>query len=190
MAAPPAAAKISQLSALPVSLDLNTAYVPVAFSGFNYRMPLSQIAGLVTKDSLGLNNVDNTSDADKPVSRATEQALITKADSGHTHVAADITDLESVVRSYNWAHNHAITEITGLQTALDGKINRGENIDFTQVTGLADILVRKAEVQHAHSIGDVNGLASGLQAIWSELGAKLNTADVVPATVVAGDVQW
>jgi hypothetical protein len=43
--------------------------------------------------NLGLGNVDNTSDLDKPVSLATQAALATKADVGHTHTKADITDL-------------------------------------------------------------------------------------------------
>lgn len=50
----------------------------------------------VTADQVGLGNVDNTSDADKPVSSATATALSGKANTIHTHVKADITDfLES-----------------------------------------------------------------------------------------------
>jgi len=50
----------------------------------------------VTADQVGLGNVNNTSDADKPISSATATALSGKADTIHTHVKADITDfLES-----------------------------------------------------------------------------------------------
>jgi len=43
------------------------------------------------KSAVGLANVDNTSDANKPVSSATQTALNAKADTSHAHAAADIT---------------------------------------------------------------------------------------------------
>lgn len=49
----------------------------------------------VTALQIGLGNVNNTSDADKPVSLATQQALDKKADINHDHTMADITDLEN-----------------------------------------------------------------------------------------------
>lgn len=45
----------------------------------------------VSKADVGLGNVDNTSDADKPVSSATQTALDGKANSYHTHFASAIT---------------------------------------------------------------------------------------------------
>lgn len=39
----------------------------------------------VTKTQLGLGNVDNTSDINKPISKATQTALNNKSDSWHTH---------------------------------------------------------------------------------------------------------
>ncbi len=55
-----------------------------------------------TKAAVGLANVDNTSDASKPISTATQTALNGKA---------------------NTAHTHAVANVTGLQAALDGKVN-------------------------------------------------------------------
>ena len=60
---------------------------------------VSTITGL-TKASVGLGNVDNTADVDKPISTAVQTALNGKSNTGHTHIIADVT---------------------GLQTALDGK---------------------------------------------------------------------
>ena len=45
----------------------------------------------VTKAQVGLGNVDNTSDANKPISTATQTALNGKAASSHTHGAGNIT---------------------------------------------------------------------------------------------------
>jgi len=50
------------------------------------------VAG-VTKSAVGLGNVDNTSDANKPVSAAQQTALDAKANAVHTHVSSDITDV-------------------------------------------------------------------------------------------------
>ena len=50
------------------------------------------VAG-ITKSMVGLGSVDNTADADKPVSTAQQTALDLKSDDGHTHVSSDITDV-------------------------------------------------------------------------------------------------
>lgn len=50
----------------------------------------------VTKEQVGLSNVDNTSDMNKPISLATQIALDKKSDIGHKHVMSDIEDLENL----------------------------------------------------------------------------------------------
>lgn len=47
----------------------------------------------LTKSDVGLANADNTSDANKPVSTAAQTALNGKANTAHTHLRADITDI-------------------------------------------------------------------------------------------------
>jgi len=46
-----------------------------------------------TASEIGLGNIDNTADIDKPISTATQTALDSKADTGHTHTVSDITDM-------------------------------------------------------------------------------------------------
>jgi hypothetical protein len=46
----------------------------------------------LTKSSVGLANVDNTTDANKPISSATQTALNGKANTSHTHSGSDLTD--------------------------------------------------------------------------------------------------
>lgn len=67
--------------------------------------PVRSVAGrtgavTLAKADVGLGDVDNTSDAAKPISTATQTALNGKA---------------------NTSHSHAVADVTGLQTALDGK---------------------------------------------------------------------
>jgi hypothetical protein len=52
---------------------------------------------VLDKTDIGLSNVDNTSDADKPISTATATALSGKANTVHTHVATDVTDFSEAV---------------------------------------------------------------------------------------------
>jgi hypothetical protein len=59
---------------------------PLASPTFTGTVTVSTISG-VTKSMVGLGNVDNTSDANKPISTATQTALDAKAASSHTHVA-------------------------------------------------------------------------------------------------------
>lgn len=54
-------------------------------------------AAAVTKVSIGLGNVDNTSDANKPVSTATVTAISSKANTVHAHGAVDVTDFSIAV---------------------------------------------------------------------------------------------
>jgi hypothetical protein len=45
----------------------------------------------LVKADVGLGNVDNTSDANKPISTATQTALNGKANTNHTHTAASVS---------------------------------------------------------------------------------------------------
>jgi hypothetical protein len=67
----------------------------------------------LTKSDVGLTNVDNTSDADKPISSATQTALNAKASSVHTHAIADVTNLQSTL--------DAKADAAATTTALAGK---------------------------------------------------------------------
>lgn len=65
--------------------------------------PVSSVNGqtgavVLGKSDVGLSNVDNTSDANKPVSAAQAAALAGKANTSHTHNASDISDFGSAVK--------------------------------------------------------------------------------------------
>lgn len=65
-------------------------------------VPVTSVAGktgvvTLVKGDVGLGNVDNTSDASKPVSTATTTALSGKANTVHTHAVADVTSLQTIL---------------------------------------------------------------------------------------------
>lgn len=71
------------------------------------------------KSAVGLANVDNTSDANKPVSTATQTALDGKASTSHAH---------------------SIVDVTNLQTSLDAKADETVTISGgTSLTGGGDL---------------------------------------------------
>lgn len=79
----------------------------------------------VTKAQLGLGNVDNTSDVNKPISTAVQKALDGKASSGHTHTI----DSSFSTASTNPVQNKVVTEkVNSLQSQLDNLITI-EDID-------------------------------------------------------------
>jgi Protein of unknown function (DUF2793) len=84
-------------------------------------------AAAITPTSLGLGNVNNTSDASKPISAATATALAGKANTVHTHVAGDISGLGTLAtQSGTFAGTHSGASSgtnTGDQTiALTGDV--------------------------------------------------------------------
>jgi hypothetical protein len=62
----------------------------IAGSWVNRTMAQLKTALGLVKGDVGLGNVDNTSDPNKPVSTATQTALNSKADTTHSHAAGDI----------------------------------------------------------------------------------------------------
>lgn len=144
----------------------------------------------LNKAAVGLGNVDNTSDALKPISTAVQSALDGKADTSHSHVAADIqlsagprvlgktspgagtaseltdVDLKSFLNITNVNNtSDALKPIsTATQTALDLKLDATGSITIAQVTNLQVALDGKANAVHTHVIADVTGLQSALDA--------------------------
>lgn len=110
--------------------------------------------GDYTKAQVGLGNVDNTSDASKPISTATQSALDGKSALGHTHATTDlVSGTLGVVRGG-----------TGLATvAIDSYLKgNGTNalVPRTPAQVLSDIGASAAV--HTHAIGDVTGLQAAL----------------------------
>jgi frataxin-like iron-binding protein CyaY len=97
---------------------------------------------ILTKSDVGLSNVNNTSDINKPISTLTQTALNAKANTVHTHVKSDITD---------FAHTHPQNEITNLVTDLGNKqatLVSGTNIktiNSTSLLGAGDIVIGGAD---------------------------------------------
>jgi hypothetical protein len=86
---------------------------PIVSGGGNYKVRISHIVELVTKASIGLDRVDNTTDLEKPISNATTQALLGKANTTHQHAITDVTNLASTLNNKSdVGHHHVVADIT------------------------------------------------------------------------------
>ena len=138
--------KISQLTQLSQA-DPDMQFL-VVYQGRNYRMGLGDMLSIVeqpSKEDLGLGNVDNTSDLDKPLSNAMLGALDNKANKNHGHSIGAINQLqESLDNKANIEHSHQMIDIVGIQEALNNKANQSE------ITRLEGEIGSKAPGNHTH----------------------------------------
>ena len=77
----------------------------------------------ITKGDLGLGNVDNTSDASKPISTATQTALNSKANNvitGYVSGAGTVSATDTVVQAINKLNGNTITRATLASPAFTG----------------------------------------------------------------------
>lgn len=87
------------------------------------------------KTAVGLSNVDNTSDANKPISSATQTALNGKANTAHVHALSDLTQSAATngqVPSWNgtnWVPSTPSTVITDHTLLTNIGTNTHANID-------------------------------------------------------------
>ena len=74
----------------------------------------------------------------------------------HTHVIGDVTGLQTALDGKAaTVHTHAIGDVTGLQTALDGKAATVHTHAIGDVTGLQTALDGKAATVHTHAASDI-----------------------------------
>ena len=95
-----------------------------------------------TKSDVGLGNVDNTSDANKPVSTATQTALSGKANTVHTHTKSDV----------------------GLNN-VDNTSDADKPVSTAQSTALTG----KSDVGHKHVVADITDMPASSKSIDSQV---------------------
>ena len=97
---------------------------------------------LLTPGDVGLSNVNNTSDANKPISSAVEAALNNKSDASHTHSWGQITGKPTTFTPSSHSHSGAdITSgtisdarIANATSALDGLLNKADKAKLDKAT--------------------------------------------------------
>lgn len=94
----------------------------------------------------------------------------------HTHVISDVTGLQAALDGKaDTLHTHVIGQTTGLQTALDGKAATVHSHVISDTTGLQAALDGKAANGHTHLSADISDLETTLD----------SKADVVHTHVIS-----
>ena len=121
MATTPQNRNLLQLDELDQAYE--SAQLYVVHSGQDYRISLETLLSLITKARLGIENVDNTKDIDKPVSTATQQA-ITEAISGLVGRA----EFDALVQSIQTSVDQETldTAIANINLTLNTKLNQDQ----------------------------------------------------------------
>lgn len=172
--------------------------------------PVQSVAGrdgdvVLFKSDVGLSDVDNTADVNKPVSTATQTALDAKATvvalNSHeadtlnphnvTKAQIGLPDVDNVsAANLRDRSTHTGTQptssVAGLDLALAGKQPAGS---YATTIQLADGLDDKADLVHTHPQSDVIGLTSALTGKQAVLVSGTNIKTINGATVLgAGDL--
>jgi hypothetical protein len=128
----------------------------------DYKLLVSQAADLlpsvsVTKESVGLGNVDDVSDLNRPISSLEQQALDTK-------ISTSVL-LTEVAKKALVDHTHTVNQVTGLQATLDlyiettdlsSKANTYHLHDKEDVNDIDSELALLSDIDHTHSFGDTS----------------------------------
>ena len=161
--------KIAELDPITpaLRLELGSFVLPAQYGNANYGLTVFDIVGVLSKQSLGLDKVDNTSDAEKPVSVATRQELAKywlKTD------AIAPSSIEGLVEALDSKRDSGLAipigDVAGLAEMLGGKLNSNGSIQIWQVASLAEALENKASSGHNHLLTELSGwgnFISGLQ---------------------------
>lgn len=108
---------------------------------------------------------------------------------GHAHAISDITNLQTTLDGKaNAEHTHVIANVTGLQGALGGKANAFHTHPIADITNLQPTLNTmqssidgKASASHTHTIADITGLQAALDSKPTLSGSDLPIAGMVTA---------
>ena len=133
----------------------------------------SLASALDARTNLGLGNVNNTADLDKPISNATQAALNGKADTGHTHEGfvsstdPRLSDARPASDVSAWAKAATKPSYTKTDVGL-GSVDNTSDADKPISTAMQTALNGKqvagsyAAATHTHTVADVTGLQAAL----------------------------
>lgn len=111
-----------------------------------YQLTLATLLSILQASDVGLSKVDNTADAEKPVSQLQQQALDAKAEKNHGHLISNIEGLAEALSKF--VPLEVLTELLG---ALELKVaSRVTNEAFEQYkTQIEEVFSQIAETDQS-----------------------------------------
>jgi hypothetical protein len=126
--------------------------------------PVQSVAGktgsvTLAKADVGLGNVDNTSDTNKPISSATQTALDGKAALSHTHTASQVTDFNTAAAAA--APVQSVNGNTGTVTvAVPSASTATPQAPGTAAAGTSDDYSRGDHIHAAPALNDLSNVSA------------------------------
>lgn len=191
--------KISQLTTI-VTVDTASDLFPIVDTS---AAETKKITPSALKTALSLNNVDNTSDANKPISSATQTALDGKVDENAAITGATKTkityDAKGLVTAGADATTADIADSTNRRYVTDAQLvvvgntsgtNTGDNATNSQYSGLAtskqDTLVSGTNIK---TVNSTSLLGSGDVAVQATLVSGTNIKTINSTSLLgSGDI--
>jgi hypothetical protein len=118
----------------------------------------------VTQDQVGLGNVDNTADIDKPVSTATQAALDLKADQATTYTKDEVNALAAAQNEASeLGYDNTVSGLTAttVQDAIDEVEARVDTLDAKPVN--------KFDATIAPTVTDDSGAGYSVGSVWIDV---------------------
>lgn len=148
----------------------------------------------ITKDTIGLGNVDDTSDLDKPISTAVQEALTSLGNTLDTGLTTASEELRTHVRNKENPHN-VTAELLGLglvdntrdlekpisyavQTALEGKVSYEDIKDTLASTETSKALSARQGSVLDGKISEINGTILSIGSVFHFKGTLSSEADL------------
>ena len=148
----------------------------------------------ITKDTIGLGNVDDTSDLDKPISTAVQEALNTLGNTIDTGITNASGELRTHIRNKENPHN-VTAELLGLglvdntrdldkpisyavQTALEGKVSYEDIKDTLASTETSKALSARQGSVLDGKISEINGTILSIGSVFHFKGTLSSEADL------------
>lgn len=178
------AKRISEFPELVVGQALAEALI--AYQGTTYRFKLGNIASLIpvpTKAQIGLGNVDNVSDAAKPVSTAQQAALDQKANVQHAHAVSDVTGLSNTLSTFTAQLSNVYDSINAMGTQIFGIDNSLSSI-LSRLSAV-EVKANTTESNVANLSNTITTLNGSINTLNSHITTNTNDIQAL-TTVVAG----
>lgn len=134
----------------------------------------------VTKTQVGLSNVDNTSDANKPVSSATQTALDLKANQSTTYTKIEV---DSAISGLVDSAPLTLNTLNELAAAL------GDDANFA--TTVTNNIATKAPINSpifTGTVGGINATMVGLGNVTNESKTTMFTNPTFTGTITTGNI--
>lgn len=157
------------------AVDIREVGIPSQMGDKNFLVFIQDIVNYVTKSSIGLDRVDNTPDAEKPLSNAIIEALLGKANSTHTHNLSDIDQLNEVLQTYLSRNEQiSIDQLQEVVRLIEEKADDIHRHKVEDVEGLRNILDQKAESDHKHSLNSLTDFEEFYSSLMDVINNKID----------------